>query len=98
MLAGSETTATALSGVTYLLLEHPEALARLTREVRSSFASADEITIASVSGLTYMQACLNEALRVHPPVGSGLVRTVPPGGDTIAGHWVPGGVSSFLPS
>jgi cytochrome P450 len=92
LLAGSETTASTLSGATYLLLSHPEILARLTEEVRSSFNSFDEITITSVNKLTYMLAILNETLRFYPPLSSGMVRVVPTGGATIAGHYVPGGV------
>ncbi|RYP45645.1 hypothetical protein DL768_008034 [Monosporascus sp. mg162] len=91
VIGGSETTATALSGVTYLLLTHPEVLEKLNREVRSAFASADEITINSVGKLSYLLAVLNESLRLYPPVVSGLVRVVPPAGEEIVGHWVPGG-------
>jgi cytochrome P450 len=93
ILAGSETTATLLSGATYLLLSNPETLRRLTEEVRSSFKSDDEITLLSVGNLTYMLACLNEAMRCYPPVPVGLPRTVPRGGGTIAGNEVPERVS-----
>ncbi|RYO91199.1 hypothetical protein DL763_005069 [Monosporascus cannonballus] len=90
-LGGSETTATTLSGATYLLLTHPDALEKLNREVRSAFASADEITISSVGKLSYMLAVLNESLRLYPPLVSGLVRVVPFAGEQVAGHWVTGG-------
>ncbi|KAI1269481.1 cytochrome P450 [Xylariaceae sp. FL1019] len=91
VLAGSETTATTLSGATYLLLTHPEILEKLQVEVRSSFTESREITINTVSKLSYMLAILNEALRMYPPVTSGLVRKAPRGGATIAGHYVPEG-------
>ncbi|KAI2784086.1 putative cytochrome P450 [Daldinia loculata] len=91
VIAGSETTATTLSGATALLLSHPNILEKLQQEVRSSFKSADEITITSVNKLYYMLAILNEALRLYPPVTSGLVRTVPPGGEQVAGRYVPEG-------
>ncbi|KAI0161392.1 isotrichodermin C-15 hydroxylase [Xylariaceae sp. FL1272] len=91
VLAGSETTATTLSGATYLLLTHPEILEKLQIEVRSSFTESHEITINTVSKLPYMLAILNEALRMYPPVTSGLVRKAPKGGATIAGHYVPEG-------
>ncbi|KAK4449769.1 isotrichodermin C-15 hydroxylase [Podospora aff. communis PSN243] len=91
ILAGSETTATTLSGATYFLLTNPDALSRLQHEVWSTFKSADEINIASVGKLSYMLAVLNEALRMYPPVTSNLVRVVPSGGAQIAGHFVPGG-------
>src|SRR4051795_12215193 len=89
--AGSETTSTLLAGVTYLLLSNPDAMAKLKIEVRNAFSSADKITIASASRLPYMLACLNEALRMYPPVTGGIVREVAPGGTTIAGHVIPGG-------
>lgn len=94
ILAGSETTATALSGVTYLLLTHTDVLERLKQEVRSTFKSADEININSVGRLSYMLAVLNEALRMYPPATANLVRQVPPGGAYIAGHFVAGGVGA----
>ncbi|OHF00678.1 isotrichodermin C-15 hydroxylase [Colletotrichum orchidophilum] len=91
VLAGSETTATTLSGATYLLLRHPKVLQKLNEEVRSAFGSSSEITINSVSKLPYMLAVLNEALRMYPPVASNLVREVPEGGYQIGSEHVPQG-------
>ncbi|KAI2643135.1 putative cytochrome P450 monooxygenase [Xylaria nigripes] len=91
ILAGSETTATLLSGATYLLTMNPEILQKVTQEVRSTFKSDDEITLLSVSRLTYMLACLNESLRCYPPVTTGLPRHVPQGGTMIDGNFVPQG-------
>jgi cytochrome P450 len=96
MVAGSETTATTLSGTTFLLLRNPEAYAKLCHEVRSSFASADEITVERVNKLEYMIACLQEGLRYYPPVPTGLPRVVPKAGDTISGHYIPGGTSVYV--
>jgi hypothetical protein len=50
--------------------------------------------MTSVNHLTYMLACLNEALRVYPPVPAGLPRVTPAGGRTILGRFVPQGVSA----
>ncbi|TGJ86836.1 hypothetical protein E0Z10_g1936 [Xylaria hypoxylon] len=91
VLAGSETTATTLSGATYLLLKHPDILDKLQQEIRSTFKDASQININSVGNLKYMLAVLNEALRLYPPVTAGLVRTVPEGGAEIAGHFIPEG-------
>jgi len=93
VVAGSETTATLLCGATFLLLQNPEALKRATDEVRSTFKSGAEITLTSVNGLTFMLACLNEALRMYPPVTVGLPRRIPAGGGTVAGMAVPENVS-----
>lgn len=93
VLAGSETSATTLSGATFLLLTHPHVLARLQHEVRTSFGSEAEITLVSVNRLSYLLAVINETLRLYPPTPSGLVRKVPGEGQSIAGHYVPRGVS-----
>jgi len=94
LLAGSETTATTLSGATYFLLSHPEVLHRLKREIRSSFSTSEEITISSVSKCSYLLAVLNETLRCYPPLTAGGIRVVPAGGAKIAGHFVPQEVST----
>ncbi|CAN8095797.1 unnamed protein product [Discula destructiva] len=89
IIAGSETTASLLSGITYLLGTHPHALAKLAKEVRTSFKTEDDIDLISVGKLNYMLACLDEALRLYPPAPLGLPRTVPKGGANIAGRYVP---------
>ncbi|KAI1821980.1 putative cytochrome P450 monooxygenase [Xylaria intraflava] len=91
IIAGSETTATLLCGATYFLATHPNILKKLQQEVRSVFKSDQEITLTSVSGLSYMLACLNETFRCYPPVASGLPRQVPAGGATIDGKFIPQG-------
>ncbi|KAI0199510.1 cytochrome p450 monooxygenase [Astrocystis sublimbata] len=92
-IAGSETTATTLCGVTFLLLNSPECFKKLTEEVRTSFDSEEEITMTSVGKLTYMIACLNESLRRYPPVPTGMPRVVPQGGATIIDQFVPEGMT-----
>ncbi|KAI5920504.1 P450 monooxygenase No.1 [Camillea tinctor] len=89
LVAGSETTSTLLGGVTYLLSTHPDQYRRVTQEVRAAFESDDQITLTSVSGLSYMLACLNETLRHYPPVVTGMPRVVPKGGKHIVGKFVP---------
>lgn len=93
IIAGSETTATALAGITYLLLKNPEIFRRVVDEVRQAYNSEDEITLLSVNDLPLMLACINESLRLYPPVALGLPRTVPQGGAMVAGEYVPQGVS-----
>lgn len=93
IIAGSETTATALSGATYLLCSNPDTLAKLTEEVRSAFSSEDEITLLSVQKLKYMLAVLDESLRMFPPVPTASPRTIHEGGDVVCGTFLPEKVS-----
>ncbi|PGH23917.1 hypothetical protein AJ80_01979 [Polytolypa hystricis UAMH7299] len=59
ILAGSETTATLLSGATFHLLRSPDSFAKLVEEVHSTFSSEDQINLVGVNGLKYMLACLD---------------------------------------
>jgi hypothetical protein len=68
---------------------------KLTREVRSAFGSAADMTIASVSRLSYLLACLNEAMRRYPPLIGNLAREVHEGGAVIAGRFVPEKVGRY---
>ena len=99
VLAGSETTATALSGMTNYLIRSPESLKKLTDEIRQAFSHPTEICAARVSKLSYLDSVIEESLRLYPPVPIGLPRIVPVGGSEVCGHWLPGGVSCpFHPS
>ena len=96
VIAGSETTATLLSGATFLLLKNPSSLAKAVNEVRNSFVHASDITFTSVTAqLPYLNACLEESLRLYPPVPTVLPRRTAPDGDIINGHFVPPDVSKF---
>lgn len=90
--AGSETTATLLTGAIWFLLKNPHCMEHTLEEVRS-FKKATEINLQSVVSLPYYQAVIDETFRMYPPALRGQPRTVPKGGATVGGHFVPGGVS-----
>lgn len=94
IIAGSETTATLLSGVTYYILTVPGVFDKLKAEIRGSFSSEEQITWSTVNQLKYTLAVLNEGLRMYPPVPFGFPRMVEGEGDYICGKWIPGGVRS----
>ncbi|KAE8356480.1 cytochrome P450 [Aspergillus coremiiformis] len=89
--AGSETTATILSGITYFLLRNPDKLDKLTQEVRGAFDAEDDIVFSTATArLPYMIACFQEAFRLYPPVPTGMPRMTPESGWTeISGHQIP---------
>ncbi|KAF2719107.1 cytochrome P450 [Polychaeton citri CBS 116435] len=89
VLGGSETTATVLSGVTYLLLKHPDKLAKLVGEIRSTFEKDDDITLFSVSKLQYLHAVLDESMRLYMAVPIPMSRIPPKGGGIVCGEWLP---------
>jgi cytochrome P450 len=94
--AGSETTASAVTAITRMLVQHRGVLHRLTREIRERFQSESDITVATTGDLPYLNAVIHEGIRLCPPVVIGLPRVVPEGGDMVCDRWVPGGVRFIL--
>ncbi|RDW59469.1 hypothetical protein BP6252_12556 [Coleophoma cylindrospora] len=94
IIAGSETTATLLSGLSYYLARNPESWDRLKTEVRGAFSSEDEITMRSTNALPYLHACLEEGLRINPPAVETPPRFSP--GDTIDGKYVAKGTRIII--
>ena len=97
--AGTDTTATALQGTMFYLLSTPSAYARLKAEIATGIREgriSSPITDQEARKLPYLQAVLNEGIRMIPPVMNGFPRQVPPEGDTICGRFVPGGTDIFI--
>ena len=87
--AGSETTSTALSGITYYLGCNRQVYDKLVQEIREKFGSAEEITGKSTDTLSYLKAVIEEGLRLFPPIAVGLPRVSP--GETVDGYFIPKG-------
>jgi len=94
IIAGSETTATLMSGLTYYLLMDRKRLTKLTTEIREAFTIAEEIGFVSVNNLPYLLACLDETLRIYPPVPDTFPRNTGPTEHLICGQMVPPWVST----
>ena len=87
VLAGTETTGTALSGILYYLGRNAHVYEKLAQEIRTNFQSYEEITGRSTEMLPYLKAVIEEGLRTYPPVPIGLPRVSP--GETVDGYYVP---------
>lgn len=98
IIAGSDTTSTALAATFFYILHNPSTLQRATAEVRASFNDVEEIVHGStLTSCHYLRACIDEAMRLSPPVGGGLPRQVLQGGITIDGHSIPAGIDVCVP-
>lgn len=69
MMAGAVTTATFLAGVTYYLANSPHATHRLQTELRTQFSSLDEINSKALMHCMYLNAVVEEGLRIYPLLG-----------------------------
>ncbi|KAK7750777.1 hypothetical protein SLS62_007329 [Diatrype stigma] len=90
--AGAATSAQTLATALWFLGNPVNAhcLERLQHEVRGSFAKYEDITSESVSQLSYLNAVLEETMRIMPPSPVGPPRISP--GETVDGIYVPKGV------
>jgi len=92
--AGSDTTAISIRAAIFYLLRNPTAKQRLLDEIdfaRSQGKLSDPLLLSEANDMPYLQACLYEALRLHPAVGMSLPRVVPEGGTTVNGVYIPAG-------
>lgn len=88
MMAGSKTTAIALAEPMTYLIQNSESLRKVTVEIRARFNKEKDIIIAAIKELSYLNATINEGLRLCNPVPGGLPRVVGKGGDTVCNVFV----------
>ncbi|KAH8758134.1 isotrichodermin C-15 hydroxylase [Hyaloscypha finlandica] len=91
-MAGSDTSASALSVMIYHLLQNPSKLQILTNEIRSSFKTEEEIKGPAINNLKYLNAVINESMRLNHPAPETTRRITNPGGNTICGDHIPGDI------
>jgi cytochrome P450 len=97
IIAGSETSATLLSGAIYYLLKNPVWMVKLQDEIRTSFTHESQITFSSASQLKLMNAIIHETFRLYPPAPLALPRITPKEGAVVAGTYVPPNTTIGIP-
>ncbi|KAM0335212.1 hypothetical protein ACHAQA_000254 [Verticillium albo-atrum] len=98
VVAGSDTTAASLTCLFYNLALHPEVTAKLQADLDAYHSEHDQADHLSLSKLKYLQACIDESLRLYPPVPSGVQRMSPPQGQQIGNVFIPGNTVVQIPS
>jgi len=90
IIAGSDTTSSVLTAALYYLLRNPEAYERLQAEIDGAFPSGEEpLDVTKLVQMEWLNGCINEALRLQPPVPSGSQRTVGKGkGTKVLGNLI----------
>lgn len=76
------------------LMTSPLAYLTLQSEIDTAIRQnsiSSPIADAEARRLPYLQAVIKEGLRIYPPVSGLMLKTVPKGGDTLNGMFVPGG-------
>lgn len=103
LIAGSDTTSTALAA-TFFYLTRPGGLEldKLRDEIEKSFGDfshvEDIVPGPKLNSCVYLRACVDEAMRMSPPVGGLLPREVLDGGLEVDGIQIPAGTIIGTPT
>ena len=96
--AGSDTTAASLTYIFYRLSEDPTRVQKLRTELNENgIHHAAGIAVQDLQHLPYLNAVINETLRLHPPVPDGVFRDTGAHGLQIGEHYIPGNVTILTP-
>ena len=100
--AGSDTTTIVLVGTMYLLTANPRAAAKLREELDAELGPLEDAesvpAFDAVKNLPYLRACVDEAMRMRPPLRGGLPRVTPREGMLIDGQWIAGHTTVSVPT
>ncbi|KAK1759048.1 Pisatin demethylase [Echria macrotheca] len=97
LIAGSDTTATAIRATLLHIITAPRVYSTLQSEIDAAISSGricsstKIVTYAEALSLPYLQAVIYEGIRIWPPFTATPFKHVPEGGDTIDGKFVPAG-------
>lgn len=91
-----DTTTWTLATVLGAICSHPEAYAAVSREIQSAvdqrkIVKGTAVPYEEAVKLEYLQACLQEAMRLWPTIATGPPRVVPALGIDIDGYFIPPG-------
>jgi cytochrome P450 len=93
IVAGHETTASALNWTWYLLSQHPDVEAALHREVAAA-PPPEALTVEDATRISYVQQVLKESLRLYPPGWLFNRRAIAE--DRLGDFHVPAGTNIFI--
>lgn len=94
--AGVETIGATISEVMIQAITNPEVQSKIHAEIENAQKEgriSDPLKLGELQReLPYLQACIDEAMRLHNVTGVMFPRVVPDSGITIDGYFIPGGV------
>ncbi len=95
IVGGSEPEASSILFLFYHLAQSSSEQEKLRTEYKSAGSPTDARTLQTLPALN---GCINEALRLHPPLPSGMLRDTPPEGLNINGKIIPGNTTVLTPA
>ncbi|OGM40935.1 putative cytochrome P450 oxidoreductase [Aspergillus bombycis] len=92
-VAGSDTTSATMTNMFFHLAKDHA----LYKTLQAELDALKDLTQESLKGVKLLEAVINETLRLHPAVPSGLQRLTPPEGLQINDTYIPGDVTVCIP-
>jgi cytochrome P450 len=84
-----DTTSTVLSGLFFEIARNQEIQRKLYAEISAFAKDAGDLNTQNIKSLKYLQAVVDEGLRLWNPLPSGPQSMTGPEGLTVAGQFVP---------
>lgn len=97
IVAGSDTTAITLTYMFYNLARDPTLVQRLRQELAEYVKEDGNYDVKELAKAKFLNAIINETLRLHHPIPSGLSRLTPPEGIMIGDRRIPGNILVNIP-
>ncbi|KAI0508964.1 cytochrome P450 [Xylaria bambusicola] len=97
MMAGSDTSTTAINTAIFYLANHPRVRRKLDDELVKCFPRLEDIHPNTAENCKYLRACLDESMRLCPSVPSSIPRVVDAGGIQVTGEQIPAGMWVSVP-
>ncbi|KAK8024485.1 benzoate 4-monooxygenase cytochrome P450 [Apiospora rasikravindrae] len=91
IIAGSDSVGAVIATMMFHLLQHPNCMQKLYTELQSANLTRPLARLSEIQGLPYLDACMWEAIRLHPAFALPFERVVPEGGITVGGYYLPEG-------
>jgi cytochrome P450 len=87
-----------LTHILYHLAKDPTQYNKLRAELVGLVKTPADFNVKDVQDAPFLNGCINEVLRLHPPVPSAMYRITPPGGIMVGDTHIPGGVTVSSPN
>ncbi|PYI02741.1 cytochrome P450 [Aspergillus sclerotiicarbonarius CBS 121057] len=98
MTAGTDTIPTPTAQTLRLLAKDPHVQAKLGAELDTICSAGVALTVETTRTLPYLNAVINEGLRLGYPAPSGIQAMTAPGGIQVGDTYIPGNVEVKVPS
>lgn len=95
VVGGTDSTAASIRTLILYIVTNSRVLGKIIEEI-STHRPSSPIQLSEAYRMPYLQATVKESMRIFPPIGSPLYRTVPKGGETFNGKFIPGGTNLGL--